>query len=69
MVGTFGRVTGMCWASWPGIPLDGPKALEGRKVSVSSSLMVAEGLKSVEATVNFVRSWSMRALHARPVRD
>jgi len=37
VVGTFGRVTGMCWASWPGIPLDGPKALEGRKVSVSSA--------------------------------
>lgn len=37
VVGTFGRVTGMCWASWPGIPLEGPKSLEGRKVSVSSA--------------------------------
>jgi NitT/TauT family transport system substrate-binding protein len=37
VTGTFGRVTGMCWASWPEVPLDGPKALEGRKVSVSSA--------------------------------
>ncbi len=36
-IGTFGRATGMCWASWPEVPLDGPKALEGRKVSVSSA--------------------------------
>jgi len=37
VTGTFGRVTGMCWASWPEVPLDGPKALEGHKVSVSSA--------------------------------
>jgi len=37
VAGTFGRVTGMCWASWPDVPLDGPKALEGRKVSLSSA--------------------------------
>ncbi|HYX90392.1 MAG TPA: ABC transporter substrate-binding protein [Myxococcaceae bacterium] len=35
-VGTFGKATGMCWASWPEVPLNGPKALEGRKVSISS---------------------------------
>src|SRR5712692_9200035 len=34
---TFGRVTGMCWASWPEVPLSGPKSLEGRKVSISSA--------------------------------
>jgi NitT/TauT family transport system substrate-binding protein len=37
VTGTFGKVTGMCWASWPEVPLAGPKALEGRKVSVSSA--------------------------------
>jgi len=37
VTGTFGRATGMCWASWPEVPLDGPKALEGRKVSMSSA--------------------------------
>jgi NitT/TauT family transport system substrate-binding protein len=37
VTGTFGRVTGMCWASWPEIPLTGPKSLEGRKVSMSSA--------------------------------
>jgi NitT/TauT family transport system substrate-binding protein len=35
-VGTFGKATGMCWASWPDVPLLGPKSLEGRKVSISS---------------------------------
>jgi len=30
-------VTGMCWASWPEVPLTGPKSLEGRKVSISSA--------------------------------
>lgn len=35
-IGTFGNATGMCWASWPSIPLNGPKALEGRRVSISS---------------------------------
>ena len=37
VTGTFGRVTGMCWASWPEVPLTGPKSLEGRKVSISSA--------------------------------
>src|SRR5262245_44600226 len=37
VTGTFGRVTGMCWASWPEIPLTGPKSLEGRKGSLSSA--------------------------------
>src|SRR2546428_5734126 len=37
VTGTFGRVTGMCWASWPEVPLSGPKSLEGRKVSISSA--------------------------------
>jgi NitT/TauT family transport system substrate-binding protein len=37
VTGTFGRVTGMCWASWPEVPLTGPKSLEGRKVSMSSA--------------------------------
>ena len=37
VTGTFGRATGMCWASWPEVPLGGPKALEGRKVSISSA--------------------------------
>jgi NitT/TauT family transport system substrate-binding protein len=37
VTGTYGRVTGMCWASWPQVPLDGPRSLEGRKVSVSSA--------------------------------
>src|SRR2546428_11683175 len=37
VTGTFGRVTGMCWESWPDVPLGGPKALEGRKVSISSA--------------------------------
>jgi NitT/TauT family transport system substrate-binding protein len=35
-VGCFGKATGMCWGSWPDVPLHGPKALEGRKVSISS---------------------------------
>jgi NitT/TauT family transport system substrate-binding protein len=36
-VATCGRNTGMCWASWPEVSLDGPKALEGRKVSISTA--------------------------------
>lgn len=36
-VGTMGRYTGMCWAGWPDVDLDGPKALEGNTVSISSS--------------------------------
>lgn len=34
---TLGRNTGMCWASWPNVPLTGPKSLEGHKVSISTS--------------------------------
>lgn len=36
-VATMGRYTGMCWASWPDVPLNGPSALEGRRASVSAS--------------------------------
>lgn len=36
-VATLGQYTGMCWASWPDVPLDGPTALEGHRVSVSTS--------------------------------
>jgi NitT/TauT family transport system substrate-binding protein len=36
-VATCGRNTGMCWAAHAGVPLDGPKSLEGRKVSISTS--------------------------------
>lgn len=36
-IATCGKNTGMCWASWPDVPLAGPKALEGHKVSISSS--------------------------------
>lgn len=36
-VATMGRYTGMCWASWPGIPLDGPRSLLGQRVSISTS--------------------------------
>jgi NitT/TauT family transport system substrate-binding protein len=36
-VAAFGRWTGMCWVSWPDIPLKGPKDLEGRRVSISSA--------------------------------
>jgi NitT/TauT family transport system substrate-binding protein len=36
-VATCGKNTGMCWASWPDIPLSGPKSLEGHKVSISTS--------------------------------
>jgi ABC-type nitrate/sulfonate/bicarbonate transport system substrate-binding protein len=32
-----GRNTGMCWASHADVPLADPKALEGRKVSISTS--------------------------------
>ena len=36
-VAVCGRNTGMCWASRQDVPLDGPKALEGRKVSISTA--------------------------------
>lgn len=36
-VGTMGRYTGMCWAAWPDVPLNGPGALEGHAVSISTS--------------------------------
>jgi NitT/TauT family transport system substrate-binding protein len=36
-VATCGQHTGMCWASWPDVPLAGPNALEGRKVSISTA--------------------------------
>lgn len=36
-IGTMGRYTGMCWAAWPDVQLNGPKALEGNTVSISSS--------------------------------
>jgi len=34
-VAAMGRYTGMCWASWPNVPLTKPKDLEGRRVSIS----------------------------------
>lgn len=36
-VAAMGRDTGMCWASWPNVPLTKPKDLEGRRVSISPS--------------------------------
>jgi NitT/TauT family transport system substrate-binding protein len=36
-VATLGRNNGMCWASWPGVPLTGPESLYGHRVSISSS--------------------------------
>ncbi len=36
-VAALGRYTGMCWASWPDVPLTGPAALEGHRVSISPS--------------------------------
>ncbi|MGH3094883.1 MAG: ABC transporter substrate-binding protein, partial [Streptosporangiales bacterium] len=30
-IATMGRYTGMCWASWPDVPLDGPKSLLDRR--------------------------------------
>jgi len=36
-VAALGRYTGMCWASWPDVPLTKPKDLEGRRVSISPS--------------------------------
>jgi NitT/TauT family transport system substrate-binding protein len=36
-VAECGVFTGMCWASRPDVPLSGPKALEGRRVSISPS--------------------------------
>ncbi len=36
-VAAMGRYTGMCWASWPTVPLAKPKDLEGRRVSISPS--------------------------------
>ena len=36
-VATVGRYTGMCWASWPNVPLKGPDSLYGHKVSISTS--------------------------------
>jgi NitT/TauT family transport system substrate-binding protein len=36
-VATLGRYTGMCWASWPDVPLTKPTDLEGRRVSISPS--------------------------------
>jgi len=36
-IATLGKTTGMCWAAWPDIPLDGAKSLEGHKVSISTA--------------------------------
>jgi NitT/TauT family transport system substrate-binding protein len=36
-VAALGRYTGMCWASWPNIPLAKPRDLEGHRVSISPS--------------------------------
>ena len=36
-IATCGSYTGMCWASRHDVPLSGPKALEGRRVSISPS--------------------------------
>ncbi len=36
-VAALGRYTGMCWASWPNVPLARPRDLEGRRVSISPS--------------------------------
>lgn len=36
-VATVGRYTGMCWASWPNVPLTGATSLYGHKVSISTS--------------------------------
>lgn len=36
-VATTGRYTGMCWAAWPDVPLEGPESLEGHTASISTS--------------------------------
>lgn len=36
-VAAMGRYTGMCWASWPDVPLAKPRDLEGHRVSISPS--------------------------------
>lgn len=36
-VATMGRYTGMCWASWPDVPLKGADSLYDHKVSISTS--------------------------------
>lgn len=36
-IATLGKNTGMCWAAWQDVPLNGPRALEGHKVSISTA--------------------------------
>lgn len=36
-VATVGQYTGMCWAAWPEVPLNGPDSLLGERVSISTS--------------------------------
>jgi NitT/TauT family transport system substrate-binding protein len=36
-IAALGKNTGMCWAAWPDIALNGPKSLEGHKVSISTA--------------------------------
>jgi NitT/TauT family transport system substrate-binding protein len=36
-IAACGNYTGMCWASRADVPLNGPRALEGRRVSISPS--------------------------------
>jgi NitT/TauT family transport system substrate-binding protein len=36
-IAALGRWTGMVWAAWPDVPLQSPKDLEGRRVSISAA--------------------------------
>lgn len=51
-IGTFGKATGMCWVSWPEVPLNGPKALEGRRVSISSASTFFQVWRAFAKTFN-----------------
>jgi NitT/TauT family transport system substrate-binding protein len=55
-VAAVGSYTGMCWASRADVPLTGPKALEGRRVSISPSSTFFQVWESFAKHFNVDRS-------------
>lgn len=64
-VAVLGRWTGMCWASWPDIPLRHPRDLEGHRVSISPSSTFFQVWPAFARTFHIDTS-KVEVIHADP---
>lgn len=64
-VAVLGRWTGMCWASWPDIPLRHPRDLEGHRVSISPSSTFFQVWPAFARTFH-VDTSKVEVIHADP---